>query len=153
MRTGAILLLAVAFASPIRSDDAKDNDLQGTWKLVEITVGGKSPDAEEIVANGFTLVIRGDKMGVYSGDNKDPNNELHLVLDSTVTPKAIDVHVLEKDKRGDKMAEGLYEIDGNKLRICIKEQSMPPWNRPTAMQSTEEGKEMLMVLRREPRAK
>jgi uncharacterized protein (TIGR03067 family) len=151
MRTGATLLLVVTIATPIRSDDAKDNDLQGTWKVLEIKVGGKSLDAEQIAENASTAVIRGDKIQFYAGEVI--SSGFHLVLDSTVTPKAMDFHAYRKDEIREKMGEGLYDIDGDKLRICMKSQSMPPWNRPTAIQSTKEGKEMLVVLRREPRAK
>ena len=68
-----------------------------------------------------------------------------------MTPKAIDFYDSDKGKRGEKLAEGLYEIDGDKLRICVKVQSGPPWNRPTAMRSTVDGREILIVLRRKPR--
>ena len=128
MRTGATLLFVVALATPIRSVDAKDIDaFRGPWNLVELTMGGKSV---ENVENELAVVIRGDKIEFYSVGQKEPINRLHIVVDSTVTPKAIDFHEFDKGKRGDKIAEGLYEIDGDKLRICLKQQSGPPWNRP-----------------------
>jgi uncharacterized protein (TIGR03067 family) len=146
MRTGATLLLVVAFASPVRADD----DLQGTWNLLEQTVGGKSLDS---IKDEITAVICSDKIEFHVGDNKDRTEKFHVVLDSTVTPKAIDLHKFADGKAGDKFAEGLYEIDGDKLRLCVKLQSGPPWSRPTMIQSTEEGEEFLMVFRREPKAK
>jgi uncharacterized protein (TIGR03067 family) len=146
MRARIAFGLILALASPIRSDD----DLQGTWTLAEHTAGGRSMDR---VNDDITATIRGDKIELNSGKNK-VSEKYHVVLDSTVTPKAIDWHKSDANgKRGDKMGEGIFEIDGDKLRICLKLRSEPPWNRPTAMQSTEEGGEILMVFRREPRAK
>ena len=60
MRTRAALLLVVALATPIRSDDAKDSDgIQGAWKVAELIVVGKSLDR---VKDEITTVIRNDKI-------------------------------------------------------------------------------------------
>ena len=68
------------------------------------------------------------------GDDAEPRNLYSFVLDSTVTPKAIDLHKLDANgKRGEKAMEGLYELADGKLRFYLTHQPGPPWNRPTEL--------------------
>lgn len=146
MRSGATLLLVVALATPIRSDDAKDIDaLKGTWKLFAYEDGSKT------VENDLVAVIRDNRIQFKENANAEanPDNLYHIVLDSSVTPKAVDLHKSDaKGQRGEKVMEGLYEIDGDTLRLCMHPQSGPPWDRPTEMKA-EEGRVVLVTFRRE----
>jgi uncharacterized protein (TIGR03067 family) len=142
--TFGLIGLVLGVASSTLADDAKDRDaLQGTWKLVTFTDRGKSDEAD-IVA-----VVNGDRIQFKLADDADPDNLFHFVLDSSVTPKAIDLHKLDaKGQRNEKAIEGLYEIDGDKLRLCVTTQPGPPWNRPAEMKA-EEGSVILLVFGRQ----
>jgi uncharacterized protein (TIGR03067 family) len=109
--------------------DAKDNNsLGGTWKLV--SRNGSAP-AEHLV------IIRDDLVQI---DRKDTMcDRVYLVLDSSFNPKKIDLYASDENgKRGDKLYEGVFEVDGNRLRLCFAKNQGAPWNRPTELKAIED---------------
>ena len=128
MRTGAALLLVVAFATPIRSDDAKELDaFQGLWRVESVTIGDASAEVD------ILLIVRGDKVAAIVGEEKR-KPAVRFELDARGIPKTIDFFEIEENgKSSEKMLEGVYEFDGDKLRICIAPVTAAPWNRPISM--------------------
>ncbi len=125
--------------------------LQGTWKVVEVIAGGKR------LTDDFTkdeLVIGGKEWRVQ-GEGKEPYKRFFR-LDPTCTPRVIDW----TDEPGgsfkdrDKIREGVYALDGDKLTICFyvdpSDASGEPKvrDRPTEVKSKEGSNAVVMVLRR-----
>jgi uncharacterized protein (TIGR03067 family) len=90
--------------------DADKKALQGTWNATK----GDEKMQMVIDGNKFTLQMKGKKV---SGT---------FTTDPTKKPKSIDMLVLEVSDEGaekykGKTSQGIYEIDGNKLKWCASE--------------------------------
>ena len=110
---------AVPFSAPrlvaaVRNADA--DAIQGVWRRA--TSDGSSP--------GSLLVIDGSRLTVrYDGDQTE---EAEFALDPTASPKTINA----KFESG--WAFGIYELNGDTLRLCISEPG-PTAVRPTTFKA------------------
>jgi uncharacterized protein (TIGR03067 family) len=137
----ACLLVAflpfVAFCKSA-DDAAKEKlaSLQGVWKIDSLEVDGKPAELPEI---SFWWTIRGDKV-LYGGSELGV-----LTIDPEISPKCIDL-ALRESKRG---FEGIYSIEDNTLKICLKEATDSVRERPGEFAT--KGKEgyRLLVLKRD----
>jgi uncharacterized protein (TIGR03067 family) len=88
----------------LSGDQAK---LQGKWKMVEYKLMGsdRDPSPKPVVFTGDTVDFP------IIGDN------LKYKLDSTASPKAIDFTLTSGPNAG-QVYPGVYEFDGEKLKIC-----------------------------------
>jgi uncharacterized protein (TIGR03067 family) len=122
-----------------RADEAdKDADrLQGTWAVLTNESGGGKTDEEYNRRDGYRLVVAGRRLTWKSKSVGD--NEVAFRLDPAKTPKALDLDVRD----GRVGNECIYELDGDRLRICIAHFGQP---RPTEFRAT--AKASLLVLRR-----
>jgi len=96
------------------ADEAKKEleRLQGTWVMAGLEVNGEAvPEAK---LQGTTLVIRGDK---YIVKVKETTHETTIAVDPAKKPKAIDMY-LPNGTDAPKLSEGVYDLDGDTLRIC-----------------------------------
>lgn len=110
---------AVPFPAPqpvaaVRNADA--NAIQGVWRRV-------TPDR---ISAGQLLVIDGRRLTVQH--DADQTEEAEFTLDPTPSPKAISA----KFESG--WAFGIYELDGDTLRLCISEPG-PTAVRPTTFKA------------------
>jgi len=125
----SLLALALVWTLPAgaaRPDDDKEL-LKGTWTVVKSDENGK-PN-EEVLKAKFTFKD-GDK--VLFKPAEEQAQEAVVKLDPAKKPKHIDLTV--KDGNESLTALGIYEIDGDKMRLCIAE---PDANaRPTEFKST-----------------
>jgi uncharacterized protein (TIGR03067 family) len=126
MRLWGVLLLA-GFLLPggaalVRADDKKDEmaKFDGTWKLVSSErEGEKAPDdaiktAKAVSKDGkVTLQVEGKTVG-----------ELEFVVDPTKKPKWLDATATSGPDKG-KKTFGIYEFDGDMLKICFNEKERP----------------------------
>jgi uncharacterized protein (TIGR03067 family) len=99
------------------TDDLKK--LEGTWVLKENSTNGKrTPDADLKAAPWAEIAIKGDtlKMGKVA---------FKIVIDPSKTPKTIDRLIKRPDGK-DITTEGLYELDGDTLRICLEHLTPDP---------------------------
>jgi uncharacterized protein (TIGR03067 family) len=146
MRTFLLASAAVLVMVPgaIRSDEAADKKvqdaLQGTWKIVSISTGGKESELN------LVLVVKTDGMTLKQ-PAQDQKEQFRFVLDTSVTPSAIDIYKSDNGKRAEKVFEGVFSVDGDDFRICFAPQPGPPWNRPAALQPA--GGEALVVFRKD----
>jgi uncharacterized protein (TIGR03067 family) len=111
-------------------DDAvkKDMDaLQGKWQLVSLERDGKSVD----VPKDAVRVIKGDTYTI--NPRPDVTIEGKFKIDPTAKPKQIDTTPTTGDNKG-KTALGIYEIDGDALKICWAPAGK---DRPTEFKSAE----------------
>ena len=93
---------------------------QGTWTFVSVEAGGKELPASEVA--GLVLTFEGAMHTVKKG------NEVIQVgtqkLDPSKSPKAIDVTLTEGPKKGAVLL-GIYEIDGDTLKVCFDGKKRP----------------------------
>ncbi len=140
LATVAVLACGVVLAAPVPKKDEKPKPdaeaIQGTWRLEKFE-GAEKPPAD---AGVILLAFKEGKMSVSVAGRE--NQKGAYQLDATAKPKAIDL-----TKPGENDARGIYELDGDSLRICLVDDGNAA--RPTEFTAT--GKRiMLFVLKRVP---
>jgi len=151
-----LAIICTIIAPLAADDDAKPTaksemkKLEGTWKMVSLIKGGE--EIEAAVKLGIEFRFKGDKLEVH-GDapNFTPLKKV-FVLDTTVTPKLLDIAESEKElKDGKTVYEGLYSIDGNTLKWCFNQVGDAPTrgNRPTAIESKADTMTFLLTLKKD----
>src|SRR5687767_11515714 len=107
---GLLSLCAFAYGGgDTNKDDLKK--LEGTWEFVERIIDGKQGDLKG------TWTITGNEISY--GPN--PIVKAVIKLNATTKPKSLDYDDVSKDPETvtRKDGEGIYEIDGDTLRICV----------------------------------
>jgi len=106
---------------PDKTDDAELKKLQGVWQVTKIennlgvTTGKRTETMRwEIVGSTVTAI---------DGPGEKQRSKSRIALDGTKSPKRIAQTALTgpKDEPGRKI-EGIYEVKGDKLRICFGEE-------------------------------
>jgi uncharacterized protein (TIGR03067 family) len=123
MKTMAVLLFAASLAL---AADAKDEALEGKWKIVSVERDGKAVDM-------WTDGVRTMKDGKYELKPKtgDAVTGGYKVVDAKAKLKTIDFTPDGGQFKG-KTLLGIYAIDGDTLKICFAE---PGKDRPTEFTS------------------
>jgi uncharacterized protein (TIGR03067 family) len=132
--------------APVSSDQPKEKakeekqKLQGTWKLLSITQDGQESDKSN---DDIQLIFSGDDFSakVPSGDDHKGT----FKVNPASKPRAIDIMLTEGPEK-DKTAEGIYELKGDELRLCIAK----PGNkgRPTEFASKPDSGILLVIAKR-----
>jgi uncharacterized protein (TIGR03067 family) len=97
-----------------QGDDAKK--LAGTWQVIAVEADGRKGSEEELKGLKYVFDAEG---GWKLQNNGDTIAEGTYKLASSKKPKAIDYKITwtaSDDK--DKISLGVYEIDGDTLRVC-----------------------------------
>ena len=146
-----VSVLAVA-ASGFADDKPKDEaakeemkKLQGTWQVTKsIGQSEKPAPADEI--KEFTFEFKGNAVTVRKRKDDD-GKEMKYTLDPSKKPKWFDLP--EGGADGD-VAEGIYNLDGDELTICIISgmRNDTPSPRPTEFKASKPNKYTLFVLKR-----
>jgi uncharacterized protein (TIGR03067 family) len=100
--------------------------LQGTWYTVAVESHGVKVPLERIRAKDVRLVVKGDQWTLKETQGDD-DKEFTVRLGPTRKPRAIDIVYKTGEHKG-KTSLGIYELDGNRLRVCLGEPGDP---RPT----------------------
>jgi uncharacterized protein (TIGR03067 family) len=139
--SGFGVLLATAV---VAADNPKDKDnLQGLWQAVEMEASGqKAPDE---VAKKFKVWIKADKL-VFNPDTTE-NREHTFMLDTKAKPKAMDLTPSDGSTKGKPVPAAIYELDGDKLRICLAKDDNQS-KRPTEFKTTAGDGFALLTLKR-----
>jgi uncharacterized protein (TIGR03067 family) len=126
-----ILTLSLAFAA-----DKGLEPLQGTWEMQKLVGRGKDVPPEK--AKAIVFRIAGDQLQRFVNDidRKDPST---IKVDAGQKPAHLD---LTPAKEGDPKMLGIYELDGDTLKICMSSKK-----RPDKFDGTE-GDAILMILKR-----
>ena len=129
----ALLFLSLT----LLADDTKDaSNIQGTWIIESAMADGKEDNE-----------IKGDRMtfkdGIVTVKTKEKDEKGTYKIDPSQKPKTIDV----KEDGKDKVYQGIYKLEGDKLTICIPEQAGN--KRPTEFTAKEGSKQMILQLKRE----
>ncbi|HWE35507.1 MAG TPA: TIGR03067 domain-containing protein [Isosphaeraceae bacterium] len=116
-RLGCGIVLVLLAVAPGRADDraAKDEAkaLRGTWRLESQEEGGRKVVRK--TPGGETLHIGEDGFVIRSGDATRRAGT--MTFDPSRSPKALTMVVTRGDLRG-KTLHGIYELDGETLRLC-----------------------------------
>jgi uncharacterized protein (TIGR03067 family) len=152
MRTRTLTALAIGclflgaasvFADDKDKKEKKDLDaLQGTWKFESFRLDGQDSPEEfvkemrfVIKDNNYTFIVNGQE--VETGTIK---------LDPEKKTKTIDLDIKSGNDEGKKQP-GIYTLKGDTFTFCL---AHPGGNdRPTKLESTDENKTVLGVLKRE----
>ena len=110
---------------------------QGVWTFESVESGGKKLSAN--LFEKMTVRFEGDKYSVLMGDMVV--EVATQKLDPSRSPKAVDSTVTDGPNK-DKVYLGIYEIDGDTLKVCFDEAGK---KRPTAFK-TEVGSAMVLVV-------
>jgi uncharacterized protein (TIGR03067 family) len=99
------------------------DDLSGEWQMVSCIRDGYT--LERILVNSGRRVGKGDQTTTMFG--KQVFMKARYALDSSAAPKCIDYFITAGDGKGQTQL-GIYEMDGELLRICYTAPGQP---RPT----------------------
>jgi uncharacterized protein (TIGR03067 family) len=138
-------LLALAlFAAPAPAQNDAQKELakfQGTWAVESAQTDGAEIPTE--VFKSFTMTFKGDTYKVTMGQEKIEGT---IRLDPSKNPKTIDIVPDNGPDRG-RVQQGVYEVDGNKLRICA---APPGKDRPATFETKDKPGQTLLILRKQP---
>lgn len=138
-----ILLTGSLLAADDPKEDAAKKDrekLAGTWKVTSAERDGQ-PDKRS--QNALTTFQADGKFTVKFTDGTGGDGT--FTLDPTKKPRAVDYTLNYGPDKG-KLHEGIYELEGDTLKICRSEPGKP---RPTEFATKTDSGHMLLVLRRE----
>ena len=124
--------------------DQSDKDLeklQGTWHAVAMEVKGKPSEPDAV--KKLKLVVKKDSYTVTV--NGEDHVSAKLVLRAGKEPKEVDV-VLETDP----VYKGIYEIEGDTLKICLVLSSDDDSKRPKEFKTDEDSNTALFTWERTP---
>jgi uncharacterized protein (TIGR03067 family) len=133
-----IVAVGVLGARDAAGDELKK--LEGIWKIESLQDSGKEASREE--TQRITLEIKGTTLSARAGDRSAGKGTVKL--DPSKTPKAIDLTPEEGPEKG-KTGLGIYQLEGDTLKICIAE---PGKERPKEFVSKPGTQTTLMVLKR-----
>jgi uncharacterized protein (TIGR03067 family) len=128
---GVVLLVLVAGGVPVgvaaeeqdkilkasgpAEDAARDLEkLQGSWTIVSYTVDGKPTPDEGL--RGIRLEVKGNRSR-FTLAGKTSQGTYHL--DASKKPRELDITLVDEGPDKGKRKLGIYEIDGDRLRICL----------------------------------
>jgi uncharacterized protein (TIGR03067 family) len=138
-----LLVLALGMgAEGTKEDAAKDlKKMQGDWVVVSMEVDGmRIPDDD---AQALFRTVKGDEYTISR--YRKMAGKGTIKLDATKTPRAIDA-IPGGAAAKSKPILGIYEFDGEKLKLCFARPDMP---RPTEFRSKEGSGHTLTVWQRE----
>ncbi|HEX3147167.1 MAG TPA: TIGR03067 domain-containing protein [Gemmataceae bacterium] len=133
-----IALAAILFlpATRLMADEASDKvlkQLEGEWKIEKMLFGGIDPGPDKV--DKTTLIFKGDE--ITPSDN--PKDVAKIKVDPSKKPAQIDL-----TDKANKTMPGIYELNGDELKICFAESE----TRPTEFASPKDSKQVLIVLKR-----
>jgi uncharacterized protein (TIGR03067 family) len=148
MRACWILAVLLAVPNPDADDTTKERDkLQGLWRATALEYNGESAPAA--AAKQFHVKFDGDKISF----NPMGENRTHTyVPDPKAKPKAMDMTAGDGPKKGQKLPCAIYDLDGDKLRICIDKEG-EAGRRPTEFKTAPGSGFALITLERVTAAK
>jgi uncharacterized protein (TIGR03067 family) len=138
-----LLTAVLIVAAPAPADDKKKDEekIQGTWTVVSMErEGQKFPDDE---VKKMKVVIKDDLLTINNGCRDE---QARIKLDAKKKPKALDLMAV-KDGKEQGAVPGIYEIDGDNLKLCWDKGSTA--DRPTEFATKKRSSTALMVLKRE----
>ena len=143
---GSLTAIVLGTVDPAWGDDARtDQDkLQGAWQVTEGVSDGRPVPREQL--ERMKVAFAGEKMSIFPPDGDGRRTvENTFRLDPGKKPAAIDATRAEGGSEG-KTASGIYELDGDTLRLCLP--ARPEKDRPTEFAAPEKSGLVLPTLKR-----
>lgn len=116
--------LVSALHSGAKAGDDDKNPLEGVWVAQSIEADSKPAPAESVKRMRFTF--KGDKVLVRGNFNDDREEEGAYKADFKQSPKHLEFTL----PKAEKPILGIYEVDGDELKICLRHASSSD-GRPT----------------------
>lgn len=139
-----IVSASVALAADAAAQDKKEPDkLKGSWTVMSYERDTKQLPADK--AKEIKYDLADDKLTLKAGIGFTGGKEHAVKLDATKKPKQIDITPADGRNKG-KTFQGIYEIDGDKLKICV---SAPDKDRPKEFATKDGSYSILMNLQRD----
>ncbi len=110
--------------------------MQGAWEAVSAVNNGQEAPEQILKRMKF----------VFSGDRLTTNEEVAFKLDPTKQPKTIEITNWNEARTKSTTDLGIYELDGDRLKICINKKGQ----RPAQFSSQKGSENSLFVLKRAP---
>jgi len=130
-------LAGFAIAAEVPTDEELSKAkaaLKGTWQVISAEEGGDPLPAG--IISQLKHVFDGDAIIMVVGEKE---KLAQYKIDPTASPKTIDI--IKKDE----VSLGIYELEGDKLRICLSKDL----RRPTKFESkSETGRNALVIFKR-----
>ncbi len=135
-----------------------DSDrIQGKWLIVAVEAAGEKVPEKEIKDSPGTFTFTGDKLTQNIPGKMDESSTFKL--DTTKKPKTITlttqmekrelINGEMKDSKIDVTTLGIYELDGDQLKICLNMPLLGPKDAPTDFKTSKDKPRMLFVLKRD----
>src|SRR5258708_3978799 len=147
MKLHALLVVLAAgllVAADAPKDDAgkkEQEKLQGKWSAVSGERDGqKAPDTE---IGQIKLEFKDGKMFINIAN--ETKEIATLKVDGSKKPKTVDLDLTEGPDKG-KKAQGIYEVDGDNLKLCV---AKPGKDRPTEFATKAGSETTLLVLKKD----
>jgi uncharacterized protein (TIGR03067 family) len=141
----AVLWLVGADTQKDEAVKSESNKLQGTWRVASAERDGTPAPEDEI--KKITITIKGDRLTARRTENAEKPEEkvydMSFTIDPAQKPKWMDVTYMDGERKGDS-SQGIYELDGENLKICMSRGN----TRPTEFETKAESQRHLMVLKR-----
>jgi uncharacterized protein (TIGR03067 family) len=145
--TAALFTLLLVSENGALAADADHPKIQGVWELTAVERDGQPVPDELIKLRPLKITFEGDKFLFQEGQGGVGPAETGLFkLDSTKTPKQIDVSELGPTKKNGLV--GIYELKDDSLKLCtspVEDDGTKP-DRPSEMKSA--GRMLVMTLKR-----
>ena len=132
----ALIVIPTLVLNPACSNSGQDeqskNDrvaLQGEWEIVTAESNGEPPPAGLI--DGAKFAFSGERLTLLGKEGT-------FELDATKSPRQIDF------VRGTTRQRGIYELDGDRLKLCVG----PADDRPTEFKTRPRTDHSLFILKR-----
>jgi uncharacterized protein (TIGR03067 family) len=132
-------LISSTGAKPSDQSDKDREKMQGTWHAVAVEVKGTPSEPDAV--KKFKLVVKKDSYTVTV--NGEDHVSAKLVLRAGKDPKEMDI-VLETDP----VYKGIYEIEGDTLKICLVLSSDDDSKRPKEFKTDEDSNTALFTWER-----
>ena len=115
-----VIGIGLVFFLPTTAKTTDDKKLlQGLWQAQSVFVGGK--DVSEEAAKFMQFIFKDDKLIVKGNFGKDSAEECAYKIDSTKSPKHLDI--LPPSQSQPVLA--IYELNNNELKVCIRRPPSP----------------------------
>lgn len=112
-----------------------DQDLlNGTWEIVASEINGKRDEMPAELRGKFHWVFTGDKIRATDAEG---GYEATWSIDASKNPKTFDMTIISGSDKGSATL-GLYELDGDNLKLCYGENRPAGKIRPTEIRSTKD---------------
>ena len=143
---GALVVLFMAAAPPLKEAKSDSEKLQGTWQLSSVEMN-KQPIPLDDLKSGktvlvATLTVKGESYIFTLGEDR---LEMTFKMDQTKTPKTMNMLIVAGPEKG-KTYHAIYKLEDDTFTICRKFD--PDEERPTVFGTTPDSGLMLIVWKR-----